>query len=110
LNAAAGDGFRVVDEPDRQRYEAWLGDALVGFVEYRSVRGRRILFHTEVDPSVAGQGIGGRLVTGVLDDIRTQGMRITVKCPFVTAFLERHPTYRDLLAGPPATASPERSA
>lgn len=109
MSAAADDGFRVVDEPDRQRYEGWLGDALVGFVEYRSVRGRRILFHTEVEPAFEGQGIGRRLVTGVLDDIRASGLRITVKCPFVNAFLERHPGYRDLLVGPPATAGADRS-
>ena len=107
--SAAGDrGFRVVDAPDRQRYEAWIGDDVVGFVEYRSVRGRRIVFHTEVDPSVEGQGVGSRLVTGVLDDVRASGLRITVKCPFVTAFLARHPQYLDLLVGPPGpTASPK---
>ena len=110
MTAAGDEGLRIVDAPGRQRYEARLGDDVVGFVEYRSVRGRRILFHTEVDPSVEGRGIGSRLVTGVLDDIRAQGIWITVKCPFVAAFLERHPDYVDLLAGPPATASPERSA
>ena len=110
MSAAGDDGLRIVDEPDRQRYEARIGADLVGFVEYRPVRGRRILFHTEVDQSVEGRGIGSRLVTGVLDDIRAHGFRITVKCPFVAAFLERHPDYLDLLVGPPVTASPERTA
>jgi len=111
VNPAGDDGFRVVDEPARQRYEARLGDDVVGFVEYRSVRGRRILFHTEVDPSMEGRGVGGRLVAGVLDSIRAEGRRITVKCPFVAAFLERHPEYRDVLAPVPSRpASPEGSA
>lgn len=105
----ADDGLRIVDEPSRQRYEARLGDDVAGFIEYRSVRDRRILIHTEVDPGYEGRGIGGRMVTGVLDDIRANGLRITVKCPFVAAFLERHPEYRDLLAGPPATPASERS-
>ena len=103
------DGVRGVDEPARQRYEARVGQDVVGYVEYRSVRGRRILFHTEVDPSLEGRGIGSRLVTGVLDSVRAEGRRITVKCPFVAAFLERHPAYRDVLAAPPPPASSEGS-
>jgi len=110
VSAAGDDEFRVVDEPERQRYEGWLGNELVGFVEYRSVRGRRILFHTEVDPGYEGRGLGSRLVTGVLDDIRANGQHITVKCPFVNAFLARHPAYQDVLAQMPARPAPERSA
>lgn len=109
MTATGDDDLRIIDEPGRQRYEGRIGEDLAGFVEYRSVHGRRILFHTEVDPSVEGRGIGSRLVTGVLDDVRARGMRITVKCPFVAAFLERHPGYRDLLAEPPGTATSERS-
>ncbi len=109
LNPARDDTLRIVDAPDRQRYEARLGGAVVGFVDYRAVRGRWILVHTEVDPSVEGQGIGSRLVTGVLDDIRARDIRVTVKCPFVAAFLERHPDYRDLLARPPAIRNREPS-
>jgi hypothetical protein len=100
MTAAGDDGLRIVDEPGRRRYEARLADDVVGFVEYRVAGGRRILFHTEVDPSMEGRGIGGRLVAGVLDDIRARGLRISVKCPFVAAYLERHPEQRDLVADP----------
>jgi Predicted acetyltransferase len=92
------DAFQVIDEPTRQRYEARLGDLVVGFTEYRAVRGRLILFHTEVDPAFEGRGVGRRLAVGALDDIRARGLRVTVKCPFIGAFMERHPEYQDLLA------------
>jgi predicted GNAT family acetyltransferase len=101
VTTAGDDRLRVADVPERQRYEGRIGDDVVGFVEYRSVRGRRILFHTEIDPAFEGRGIGSRLVAGVLDDIRAAGLRITVKCPFVTAYLERHRDQRDVLAAPP---------
>ena len=110
MTSTAGPPIRVVDEPGRQRYEARLGGDVVGFVEYRSVRGRMILVHTEVERSVEGQGVGSRLVGGVLDDIRARGLAITVKCPFVAAFLERHPEYGDLLANPSNAPVPDRSA
>lgn len=103
MTASGDDGLRIADEPGRQRYEARVGDDVVGFIEYRAVSGRRILLHTEVDPSVEGRGVGSRLVSGALDDIRARGLLVTVKCPFVAAFLERHPGYRDLLAPLPGT-------
>ena len=110
MSATAGDDVRIVDEPGRQRYEARVGDVVAAFLEYRSVGTRTILVHTEVDASMEGRGIGGRLVAGALDDLRARGRRITVKCPFVAAFLERHPGYRDLVAGATGTSSQEQPA
>jgi hypothetical protein len=101
VTSPGDDGLRIADEPGRQRYEARFGDDVVGFIEYRSVRGRRILIHTEVDPAVEGRGVGTRLVSWALDDIRAHGLSVTVKCPFVAAFLERHPERRDLLVETP---------
>ena len=98
MTAAIDDGLRVVDEPGRRRYEARIGDQVVGFAEYRAVRGRLILFHTEVDPAFEGRGVGGRLAAGTLDDIRARGLKVTVKCPFIRAFMERHAEYEDLRA------------
>jgi hypothetical protein len=109
MTASPDDELRVIDEPSRQRYEARLGQRVVGFAEYRAVRGRLILFHTEIDPAFEGRGVGGRLARGTLDDIRTRGLKVTVKCPFIGAFIERHPEYQDLRAEREVAASgPDR--
>lgn len=57
------------------------------------------LDHTEVPEALAGQGIGSALVKGTLDAIRARGQKILARCSFVAAYIERHPEYRDLLAG-----------
>ena len=57
-----------------------------------------VFTHTEVDPSFEGQGIGGRLVRGALDDVRRRGGRVVARCEFVRAWLNRHADYQDLLS------------
>lgn len=61
--------------------------------------GDRIVFtHTGVPPALEGRGIGSRLVRGALDDVRDRELKVVPQCPFVRAFIGRHPEYRDLLA------------
>lgn len=99
---ASGDGGNgglvIVDEPAGQRYVARLGDVVAGFIDYRRVRGRIIFLHTEIDPAFEGRGIGRRLAAGALDDVRAQGLMFSNKCPFIAAYLQRHPEYEDLHA------------
>ena len=89
--------LRVVDNPDEHRYEALLGDELVGVAEYRLAGDRVIFIHTETDPELAGRGIASRLARGALDDVRARGRSMTPKCPFIAAYVRRHPAYQDLV-------------
>ncbi len=92
------DELHVADNPVEQRYEARLGDRVVGVSEYE-VRDDRIVFvHTEVDPSVEGLGVGSRLAQGALDDVRRRSLKIVVECPFIAMWLKRHRGYADLIA------------
>ena len=88
----------VRENPDDRRYELVLGGDVVGEVRYRSKRDRIALVHTEVQPAFEGQGLAGRLVAGALDDIRARGLRVVPICPYVRAYLRRHPEYADLVA------------
>ena len=71
---------------------------LAGFVDYHAQPGLITVLHTEVDPAFEGQGVGSRLVEGMLDDIRARGLRVLPICPFVRAYVRRHPEVRDLVA------------
>jgi predicted GNAT family acetyltransferase len=60
--------------------------------------GDTIVFtHTLVPPRLEGHGVGSRLVRGALDLARDEGLRVIAQCPFVAAYIKRHPEYRDLL-------------
>ena len=88
----------VADNAEQRRYEARQGSEVVGFILYRLDPGRITLIHTEVAPALEGKGIASQLVTGALDDIRRRGLTIVPICPFVRAYLRRHPEYADLVA------------
>ncbi len=93
----------VRDNPEELRYEALRDGELVGIVRYRIEPGVVVLVHTEVDEAVEGTGVGSQLVRGALDDLRVRGVGLVPVCPFVAAYLRRHPEYGDLVGVDPAT-------
>ena len=54
----------VVDNPERHRYELRVGDSVAGIVQYATEPGTVVLVHTEIAPSVEGEGLGSKLVAG----------------------------------------------
>jgi predicted GNAT family acetyltransferase len=93
----------IRDEPESSRYAAYVDGELAGFSEYTldPERGRIVIAHTEVDDAFEGRGVGSALVRGELDDARRRRLRVVPQCPFVKAYIERHPDYQDLLRTPP---------
>ena len=87
----------VADAPERHRYEIRVDGALAGYAVY-VVKGNRWLFvHTEIADEFEGRGYASTLVREALDDIRARGITIVPLCPFVAAWIERHPDYDDLV-------------
>jgi predicted GNAT family acetyltransferase len=94
---SSDSSVRVVDNPTRHRYEAFVDGELAGFVTYRTRPGVVVLVHTEVDTDFEGHGVGGRLAKGALDDAGARGLKVDPLCPFIGRYLERHPEYADLV-------------
>ncbi len=67
------------------------------FLRYRLKPGEITLVHTEVPPDLEGRGIGGALARAALDYARSTGLQVVPLCPFVAAYLKRHPEYADLI-------------
>jgi predicted GNAT family acetyltransferase len=86
----------VRDSPGRQRYEIVRDGEVLGFAAYQRTAELVVFTHTEVDPSLEGQGVGGQLVRAALDDVRRQGLAVLPICPFVHGWMARHPDYADL--------------
>ncbi|HEY2947142.1 MAG TPA: GNAT family N-acetyltransferase [Micromonosporaceae bacterium] len=90
----------VRNNSDEQRFEAWVDGALVGFAEYRRRPEAVVFIHTEVDPEYQGHGVAAQLAAGALDQVRSAGGKIIAQCPYIAAYLRKHPEQQDLvLAG-----------
>jgi uncharacterized protein len=87
----------VRDNADRHRFEL-DADGHVAFSNYRRDGDTLTVLHTEVPAALNGRGIGSALVCGLLDLVRGQGSKVRPLCPFVAAYIARHPEYADLLA------------
>jgi uncharacterized protein len=88
----------VRDNPERHRFEAVDESGVVaGFAAYRRSKDTVVLTHTEVDDAFEGHGVGSRLAQGALDALREQGVRVKPSCPFISAYIESHQEYADLV-------------
>ena len=87
----------VRDNQDELRYEIEEDGEILGTIRYTRGDGVITLVHTEVDPKAEGEGVGSALVQGALDDIRARGLKVRPFCPFVAAYIRRHPDYEEIV-------------
>jgi len=67
------------------------------FLAYHLRPGAIAMDHTEVPAELEGQGLGGQLARAGLDFARSHGLTVIPNCPFVAAYIKRHPEYLDLV-------------
>ncbi len=58
------------------------------------------LLHTGVPADDEGRGHGSALVKAAFDYARGAKLKVVPTCPFVKAYLEKHPDQRDIAVGP----------
>lgn len=69
------------------------------FLSYTLPRpGEIVADHTFVPPEMRGTGAGKALVARLVDDARTEGMKIIPTCWFVKDESEKHPEWSDVFA------------
>jgi len=56
-----------------------------------------IIDHTEVDPSLSGQGIGRRLLDAAVAWAREHGTKFMATCPFALAQFKRDASLKDVV-------------
>jgi predicted GNAT family acetyltransferase len=91
------EGVTITNNEEAQRFEAQV-DGLRALLTYRRFPGRIVLNHTEVPPPLEGKGLAAKLARAALDFARASQLRVVSLCPYVSAFLRKHPEYHDLVS------------
>jgi predicted GNAT family acetyltransferase len=78
------------------RFE-WEQDGHVAYLEYNLAGKILQLIHTEVPEALRGKGVASTLAQSALDWARDHQAKVDVICPYVAAYLKRHPEYSSLV-------------
>jgi predicted GNAT family acetyltransferase len=88
------DSVAVRHEPERSRFVVNLPDGEAELLYGEFAEDVLDLQHTEVPPGGRGKGVGEALVRAALAFARERGVRVMATCPYVQAWLRRHPDER----------------
>ena len=88
--------FSIEHHLEHKRFEVNV-EGLRAILEYMKVGDTLIFTHTEVPEKLEGKGIGGALAKTALEYVTNQNLSAAALCPFVKAYLQRHPEYHSLI-------------
>ena len=87
----------IRDNAHLQRFELEV-EGHVAFADYRRDGGVVYLPHVEAPPALRGKGVASRLMAGVMEKVRAEGLKVVPQCGYARTWLRRHPEHRDLIA------------
>jgi predicted GNAT family acetyltransferase len=77
---------------DKQRFELQV-DKETAYIEYKRKGDRIFLIHTEIPAALKGTAAGPALVEKAFLNIEENKQKLIPYCPFVRAYLKRHPQW-----------------
>ena len=89
---------KLVLNEEKKRFELEV-ESKTAFIEY-ILTNENIMFltHTEVPIELEGKGVGSAIVSQTLEYIKEKGYTLAPLCPFVAAYVKRHPDWKSILA------------
>jgi predicted GNAT family acetyltransferase len=80
----------VSDNREAGRFEMTV-DGQTAVLNYKRTPHSLVLVHTEVPSAIRGRQIADVLAKAAIDRAHADGLQIVAVCPFVKAYLQRHP-------------------
>ncbi|MGJ3508030.1 GNAT family N-acetyltransferase [Enemella sp. A6] len=89
---------RLVHNHGATQYELLINGVQAGYLDYE-LSGDLVVMHTTfMSEEYKGQGLGSSIVEAALQDARANGRKVVPRCPFVQAYLAKHPEYAEVVA------------
>ncbi len=73
-------------------------DGLKAIIAYQEHHFTITLTHTEVPPALEGKGVATAIIEKTLSYLEKNHYRLIPLCPFVVAYIKRHPEWKMILA------------
>jgi predicted GNAT family acetyltransferase len=90
-------GDRIVNQNESTHRFEMVVNGGTAFLQYHRGSDFVSLMHTEVPKELEGQGIGSELAKAGLEFARASSLKVVPLCPFVVAYIRRHPEYLELV-------------
>lgn len=90
-------GLPLVKNSEENRFELKIGEYTT-FIEYKEHNKNIWLTHTEAPQELQGKGAATAIIEKTLNYIEEHGYLMIPVCPFVGAYLKRHPDWNRIVA------------
>jgi hypothetical protein len=96
------DAVEVRHRPESRRFVAEVGAGAEAVLAYQELPGGVLdLQHTVVPEEARGGGVAAALVRAAVRHARERDVRLVATCPYVAAWLDRHPRDADVFVDAP---------
>jgi len=86
----------LVKNDAEKQYQLTI-DGYTAFIQFNETPHHITLVHTEVPPELEGKGAGTAIVEKTLEAIEQGGKTLVPLCPFVFAYIKRHPDWKRIV-------------
>lgn len=93
---APNDPIEVQYNSVASRFEVQLGDGKFAQIAYQMEGDVMIFVHTEVPKEFGGRGIADKMAYAALEYAKAHDLQVMALCPFVKAYIGRHPEYQPI--------------
>ena len=91
------ENIELVKNDAEKQFEMTV-DGYKSFIQFNELSDRIALVHTEVPEELGGKGVGTALVEKTLNFIEKSGKKLMPYCPFVFAYIKRHPEWKRIVS------------
>ncbi len=90
------ENIPLVKNEEKERFEIEINHHYA-FINYRETAENIALVHTEAEPELEGMGAAAAVVEKTLNYIKDSGKLLLPYCPYVFAFIKRHPEWKSIV-------------
>ncbi|MGB7393287.1 MAG: GNAT family N-acetyltransferase [Pricia sp.] len=85
--------YELINHKEKSRFEVHV-DGKIAFADYKLFDAGIAYMHTEVPKELEGKGLGSFIAKGILDYAEENDLKVKPYCPFIKAYIDRHPEYQ----------------